>query len=124
MRAAKSTQLREYEPGRLEKLLSTRRAAGPARRASRRASGFFVRYGYHEKPVGSGIGFGGGYRHDLFDRRARIVAEGGLTFRNYNLLRADFSLPYLARRARRAGRRGHPAAQPAGGFLRHRPGRR
>ena len=59
-------------------------------------NGFFVRYGYPEKPVGAGIGFGGGYRHDLFDRRARVVAEAGWTLRQYSLLRGDFSLPYLA----------------------------
>ena len=49
-----------------------RRAEGSRSAVSRRANGFFVRYGYHEKLVGSGIGLGGGYRHDLFDRRARI----------------------------------------------------
>ena len=60
-------------------------------------NGFFVRFGFHEKPVGAGIGVGGGYRHDLFGRRARIVTEAGLSLRNYQLLRADVALPSLAR---------------------------
>jgi hypothetical protein len=95
-RAAKSAQLHEYRPGRLERLLLYVEQKDPLGRITPR-NGFFVRYGYHQKVVGSGIGFGGGYRHDLFDRRARIEAEGGMTIRRYHLLRADFSLPYLAR---------------------------
>ena len=58
-------------------------------------NGFFVTYGYSEKPVGSGIGFGGGWRHDLFERNARLVLEGGQTFRGYLFGKADFSLPRL-----------------------------
>jgi len=94
-RAAKAAGLQEYRPGRLEKLLlRTEREDFLARIAPR--NGFFVRYGYPERPVGAGVGFGGGYRHDLFDRRARVVAEAGWTLRQYSLLRGDFSLPYLA----------------------------
>ena len=95
-RAAKATDLREYTPGRLEKwLLRGEQNDLFARIAPR--NGFFVRYGYPEKPVGAGIGLGGGYRHDLFERRARVVAEAGFSLRRYSLLRADVSLPYLAR---------------------------
>ena len=53
-------------------------------------------YGYSYKPTGSGFAVGGGFRHDLFDRRARIVFEAGQSFRNYNMVRGDFSLPRLA----------------------------
>lgn len=94
-RAEKATRLHEYEPGRLEKLLLYVEDRDPLGRLAPR-NGFFVRYGYHEKPVGSGIGVGGGYRHDLFSHNARLVLEGGETFRNYHLLRGDFSLPWLA----------------------------
>jgi hypothetical protein len=94
-RAAKAGDLQEYVPGRLEKwLLRGEQSDFRARIAPR--NGFFVRYGYPEKPVGAGVGLGGGYRHDLFDRRARVVGEVGWTLRDYSLLRADFSLPYLA----------------------------
>jgi outer membrane protein assembly factor BamA len=110
-RAEKSAQLHAYEPGRLEKLLLYVEQKDPLGRISPR-NGFFVRYGYHQKPAGSGMGLGGGYRHDLFDRRARVVAEGGLTLRKYHLLRGDFSLPYLARERVEVGveatRRHHP----------------
>jgi outer membrane protein assembly factor BamA len=94
-RADKATHLQTYEPGKLEKTLLYLDAQDPMARLSPH-DGFFVRYGYHRRPVGAGLGFGGGYRHDLFGRRARLVAEGGITFRRYELLRADFSLPYLA----------------------------
>src|SRR5690349_1473379 len=101
-RAAKAADLREYSPGRLEKwLLRGEQNDLLARIAPR--NGFFVRYGYPEKPVGAGIGLGGGYRHDLFDRRARVVAEAGYTLRHYSLLRGDFSLPYLARERAEVG---------------------
>ena len=110
-RAAKSTELRAYEPGRLEKILLYLEQTDPLGRIAPR-NGFFVRYGYYEKPVGSGIGVGAGYRHDLFARRARVVAEGGVTLRNYQLLRADLSLPYLAHERVEVGveatRRRHP----------------
>jgi outer membrane protein assembly factor BamA len=95
-RAAKAKALRPYEPGRLERLLLAVDAEAPLARIAPH-NGFFAEYGYSHKPVGSGVGFGGGFRHDLFDRTARVELEAGWTFRNYQLLRADFSLPYLAR---------------------------
>jgi hypothetical protein len=95
-RASKANDLQDYVPGRLEKFLLRGEQNDFLGRLAPR-NGFFVRYGYPEKPVGAGVGFGGGYRHDLFDRRARVVAEAGWTFRDYSLLRGDFSLPYLAR---------------------------
>ena len=49
-------------------------------------------------PPAPGFALGGGFRHDLFDRRARVVFEAGQSFRNYNMVRGDFSLPRLARR--------------------------
>jgi outer membrane protein assembly factor BamA len=94
-RADKAKQLKPHEPGRIEKLLLIVDAEDPLNWIAPH-NGFFAEYGYSHKPVGSGIGFGGGFRHDLFDRRARVELEAGWTFRNYQLLRADFSLPYLA----------------------------
>jgi hypothetical protein len=93
-RAEKATRLEPYKPGRLEKLLSLDEESILAKIAPH--NGFFVEYGYEYKPTGSGIGLGGGYRHDLFDRTARVVLQGGITYKRYSLLRADFSLPYLA----------------------------
>ena len=58
--------------------------------------GLYVQYGFQFKPTGAGIGLGGGYRHDLFHREARVDLGGGITTRNYQMLQADFSLPYLA----------------------------
>ena len=94
-RATKATQLEPYEASRLEKLVM-HAEEGKLRRMIAPHNGFFAEYGYTRKPVGSGIGFGGGYRRDLFDRRARVELEAGATFRGYQLLRADFSLPRLA----------------------------
>lgn len=94
-RAEKAKQLRPYEPGRLEKALLAIDADNPLARIAPH-NGFFVEYGYSHKPVGSGVGFGGGFRHDLFDRRARVELEAGMSISKYHLLRADFSLPYLA----------------------------
>jgi outer membrane protein assembly factor BamA len=94
-RAEKAKQLEPYTPNRLEKLLLVVDAENPIARIAPH-NGFFVEYGYSHKPVGSGVGFGGGYRHDLFDRRARVELEAGISFSKYQLLRADFSLPYLA----------------------------
>ena len=59
-------------------------------------NGFYLQYGFQFKPVGSGLGLGGGYRHDLFHRNARIDLGAGITLRNYQMLLADFSLPYIA----------------------------
>src|SRR5687767_6712859 len=94
-RAERAKQLRPYEPKRLEKLILDAED-GKLRRLIAPHNGFFVEYGYSYKPVGSGIGFGGGFRHDLFDRQARIELEAGMSFRRYQMVRADFSLPRLA----------------------------
>jgi hypothetical protein len=93
-RAEKAQKLAPYEPGKVEKWVlkfeNPRFNLAPH-------NGFFVTYGYSHKPTGSGIGVGTGYRHDLFGRRARVELEGGISYKNYQLLRADFSLPYLLR---------------------------
>jgi hypothetical protein len=94
-RAQKAQQLKAYEPGKLEKFVMNAEE-GKLRRMIAPHNGFFVEYGYSYKPVGSGIGFGGGFRHDLFDRQARIELEAGMSFRRYQMVRADFSLPRLA----------------------------
>jgi surface antigen Omp85-like protein len=94
-RAEKAKHLEPYQPGRLEKILLKVDAENPLQRIAPH-NGFFAEYGYSYKPIGSGIGFGGGWRHDLFDRTARVELEAGWSFKNYRLLRADFSLPYLA----------------------------
>ena len=94
-RAEKAAKLEPYKPGRLEKL-ALDAEEGKLRRMIAPYNGFFVEYGYKYKPIGSGIGFGGGFRHDLFDRRARIVFEAGGTFRKYGMALVDFSLPRLA----------------------------
>jgi hypothetical protein len=93
-RAEKAQKLEPYEPGNVEKwvlkLENPRFNLAPH-------NGFFVTYGYSHKPTGSGIGVGTGYRHDLGGRLARVELEGGLSYKNYQLLRADFSLPCLLR---------------------------
>ena len=94
-RAERAKQLRPYEPKRLEKLILNAEE-GKLRRLIAPHNGFFVEYGYTYKPTGSGIGFGGGFRHDLFERQARVVFEVGETFRHYRMARVDFSLPRLA----------------------------
>src|SRR5688572_10944734 len=94
-RAERAKQLRPYEPKRLEKLILDAEE-GRLRRLIAPHNGFFVEYGYTYKPTGSGIGFGGGFRHDLFERQARVVVEVGETFRHYRMARVDFSLPRLA----------------------------
>lgn len=93
-RAEKAQTLEPYKPSKLEKLVKDAEE-GKLRRLISPHNGFFAEYGYTYKPVGSGIGFGGGFRHDLFQRRARIELEAGASFRKYQLLRADFSLPRL-----------------------------
>lgn len=93
-RAAKATRLEPYKPSKLETFVM-RAEEGRLRRLIMPHNGFFAEYGYTHKPVGSGIGFGGGWRHDLFERQARVVVEAGGTFRGYRMLRADFSLPRL-----------------------------
>ena len=94
-RAEKATELRPYRPGRLEKIVADAER-GRLRRLISPHNGLFATYGYTHRPVGAGISFGGGFRHDLFERQARIELEAGTSFRNYQLLRADFSLLRLA----------------------------
>jgi surface antigen Omp85-like protein len=95
-RAARAAQLQPYRPGKIEKALLYVEREDPLRKISP-YNGFFAAYGYTGKPVGSGLGASVGYRHDLFDRRARVLVEGGATLRGYRRVRGDFSLPYLAR---------------------------
>ena len=94
-RAAKAARLEPYNPGRLERLLLFVERQDPLGRVAP-YNGFFVQYGYTDKPTGSGIAVSGGYRHDLFDRRGRVEIEAGTSLRKYRLLRLDFSSPYLA----------------------------
>jgi hypothetical protein len=94
-RAQKATSLEEYQPGKLEEWMLWYEEANLKPRFTPH-NGFYLQYGFRWKPVGSGFGLGAGYRHDLFDRRARIDVGGGITYRNYQMLQADFSLPYLA----------------------------
>ena len=93
-RAEKAASVRPYKPGRLEKWMLWYEEHGFPERLSPH-DGFYAGYGYDHKVVGSGFGVGGGFRHDLFDRRARIDLGAGISFRNYQMLTADFSLPYL-----------------------------
>jgi len=94
-RAAKAARLEPYVPGRLERVLLFVERQDPIGKFAP-YNGFFIQYGYTDKPTGGGIAFSGGYRHDLFNRRARVELEAGTSVRKYQLLRADFSAPYLA----------------------------
>jgi outer membrane protein assembly factor BamA len=94
-RAEKAAALSPYEPGKLEKWMLWYEERRLLERLSPH-DGFYVEYGYNNKVVGSGFGVGTGFRHDLFDRRARVDLGAGITYRNYQMARADFSLPYLA----------------------------
>jgi outer membrane protein assembly factor BamA len=93
-RAEKAKQLKPYTAGKIERAMLYFERNNPLERFAPR-NGFFVEYGYTGKPVGSGIAFGGGWRHDLFDRNGRIVLEAGHSLRSYRMVRADFSLPRL-----------------------------
>ena len=95
-RAEKAKQLQPYQPGRIEKLLLYIERVDPLAKISPH-DGFFIRYGYTGKPLGAGVGLSAGYRHDLFNRNARVLVEAGASMRKYRMLRGDFSLPYLAR---------------------------
>jgi hypothetical protein len=95
LRAEKAAALQPYQPGTIERALLFIERNDPLRKIAPR-NGFFVQYGYTGKPVGSGIGAGVGYRHDLFDGRARVVAETGATWRHYRMVRGDLSVPSLA----------------------------
>lgn len=94
-RAEKATQLRPYELSKIEKALLWVEEHDPLAKISPR-NGFFIEYGYTGKPVGSGVAFGGGWRHDVFDRHVRVELEVGQSFRGYRMGRADLSMPYLA----------------------------
>jgi hypothetical protein len=95
-RSERAKQLETYKPGRLEKLFLNA-DEGQLQRWIAPHNGFFVGYGYTYKPSGAGFALGGGFRHDLFDRHGRVVFEAGQSFRNYHMVRGDFSLPRLAR---------------------------
>lgn len=93
-RAEKAAKVAPYQPAGLEKALLWVEEHDPMRMIAP-YNGFYVQYGYTYKPIGSGIAFGGGWRHDLFDRNARLVLEAGQSFRNYRMVRGDFFLPWL-----------------------------
>ena len=93
-RAEKAAQLQSYAPKGLEKALLWIEEHDPLTRIAP-YNGFYVQYGYTEKPVGSGMALGGGWRHDLFQRNARLVVEAGQSLRSYRMARVDFSLPRL-----------------------------
>lgn len=114
-RSAKATRLKPYEPGRLEKVI-LQVEEGRLRRLIAPHNGFFVEYGYTYKPVGSGMAFGGGWRHDLFDRRTRFKFEAGGSLRGYRMLRADFALPRLADEHLELGVEGAYRKQPQDDF--------
>jgi outer membrane protein assembly factor BamA len=94
-RAEKAKQVEPYNPGKLERALLWYKEVDPVEKLAPH-NGFYVQLGFQFKPVGSGLGLGGGYRHDLFHRNARIDLGAGITLRNYQMLLADFSLPYIA----------------------------
>jgi outer membrane protein assembly factor BamA len=94
-RAEKAKQLERYSPGKLEKALLWYQDANPIQKLSPH-NGPYIQYGFQFKPVGAGLGMGGGYRHDLFHHNARIDLSAGITTRNYQMLLADFSAPYIA----------------------------
>jgi hypothetical protein len=110
-RADKAAKLETYKPGKLEKILLNAED-GKLKRLFAPHNGFFVGYGYTYRPTGAGFALGGGFRHDLFDRRARVVFEAGQSFRNYNMVRGDFSLPRLARGKLEVGVEGIYRHQP------------
>jgi hypothetical protein len=110
-RADKAAKLEPYKPGRLEKILLNAED-GKLKRLIAPHNGFFVGWGYTYRPTGAGFALGGGFRHDLFERRARVVFEAGQSLRNYNMVRGDFSLPRLARGRVEAGVEGIYRHQP------------
>ena len=95
-RAEKAKSLEPYKPGKLEKWMLWFEDAHPLTKIAPH-DGFYLQYGFRWKPVGAGLGLGGGWRHDLFNRNARLVLGAGISTRNYRMLMGDFSLPYLAR---------------------------
>ncbi len=94
-RAEKAKTLAPYEGGRLERALLRFETADPLRGSRRTTVSSPVRLsGGSRSAAASGIG--GGWRHDLFNRNARVIVGAGISTRNYQMLQADFSLPYLA----------------------------
>jgi outer membrane protein assembly factor BamA len=114
-RADKSKTLAAYQPGKLERLV-LKAEDGRLKRLISPHNGFFLAYGYTERPTGSGIAFGGGWRHDLFQRQARLVLEAGASFKNYQIYRADFFLPRLADGKLELGVEGAYRRQPEDDF--------
>lgn len=94
-RAERAQSLETYKPGKLEKWMLWFEDVDPINKIAPH-DGFYLQYGFRWKPVGGGVGVGGGWRHDLFNRNARVILGGGISTRNYQMLMADFSLPYLA----------------------------
>jgi hypothetical protein len=94
-RAEKAQTLHPYRPGKLEKWMLWFEDVDPIQKVAPH-DGFYLQYGFRWKPVGGGVGVGGGWRHDLFNRNARVLLGAGISTRNYQMLMADFSLPYLA----------------------------
>ncbi len=94
-RAEKAKSLAPYEGGKLERTMLWLEDVDPLRKIAPH-DGFYLQYGFRWKPVGGGVGLGGGWRHDLFNRNARVLFGAGISTRNYQMLQADFSLPYLA----------------------------
>jgi len=93
-RAEKAKALAPYQGGKLERSLLWFEQVDPLRKVAPH-DGFYLEYGFKWKPVGAGLGLGGGWRRDLFGRQARVLVGGGISTRNYQLLQADFSFPYL-----------------------------
>ena len=93
-RAEKAKQLQTYEPGKIERALIYFERSNPLAKIAPR-NGFYIEYGYTGKPVGSGIAVSGGWRHDIFNRNARLDFEAGRSLRGYRVVRGDFSLPRL-----------------------------
>ena len=71
-RADKAKNVTPYEPNGIERGLVWLERNNPLVKIAP-YNGFYGEYGYTDKPVGSGVGFGGGWRHDLFERKARAV---------------------------------------------------
>ena len=94
VRAEKAARLAPYVPGTIEKALLWVERVDPIAKLTPH-NGFFLEYGYTNRPLGAGTAISGGYRHDLVNRRARVELEGGISIRNYQLFRADVSMPYL-----------------------------
>ena len=96
IRSEKAAALSESTPKKLEKWMLWVEDAKPFEKLAPH-DGFYLQYGFKWKPTGGGLGVGGGWRHDLFNRNARLVLGAGISTRNYQMLQADFSLPYLLR---------------------------